>query len=108
MVLLSTIICISSDPCQEYILLATNGNTRWRVMEANFLELLCPAESLLRFVEVKRRASSVLVTFFGHKCYLSVMYLCYHPEELNLILFFLLINFLCESSGKRQMTERFQ
>lgn len=58
-VFLTTIICISNDPCHELIILATIGNAEWRIMEANNLEVMYPAETLLSLVEGMRRANTI-------------------------------------------------
>lgn len=60
-------------------------------MGANFLEVLCPAESLLSFIEVKRRARLFWLLPICPKCCLAVMCL-YYTEALNRISF-LFINF---------------
>lgn len=90
-VFLTTIICISSDPCQELIILATIGNAEWRIMEASILEVMYPVENTLSLVKTKRRANTAFwlpfLLCFSHLSAYTVSVLSSWKTTYNFFLF---------------------
>lgn len=86
-VFLSTITCISSNPCQEYILFSYQWKYKMKGNGSKFLGGTVSSWEPAQFCRGQEKSQLCSGYFFCHKCYLAVMYLCYHPEELNRFLF---------------------